>query len=626
MGSHTERDVDLVYGRVLPYLHETPANDVAMVQDFTRAESQNLRLPGLPVLINHNDGTEEKRPLDLVGKVMSADISGVHCNVLMAVNPDGSHANRYASNAVANGEYGGISLQNTVESRASADTGRNILLKKPLEVSLCKTGLRHGSFIRDFMPSRKTCERLLRDGHEHIETMTRRFGYDKGLRDRKLTPSDKEKYIDALMLLVEERVAKHSQPKKTPLRVRASMSANDQQQQQQKQEQPPAEQEQKEEEPGQGEGNAGKPDAMEVDSASSAEGAAPAGQVPNVRDAKVMAAEALRSREEVVELKRQLAESRKAQEELNAIKAQEREKQRKQFQTIVRSYVQNAEKANMDKEQIENTVKTVEEMYNDKPESALGLIESSLAMSVRASQSYESAQHAQAQRLAEHAKAQDDAYYDRTATRMAQLREEERSFSLSQPMPAGTKVSLASLSQQDVGFLASQYRPPQQAESSSFEKRYMNAGRAQAPPPQQQQQQQQQFSAPSRSMEIDEKAPGPLFVRASEANEKNTYDAAQQFKQQLNLLGRLPTYGEVSVGISVEHTGKMKASATGGPDVPETRIAPLRRQPAAVEPANFAPQWNEVLERALRERSDNGVRYLGGDRIKQTHVGSGYDI
>lgn len=91
---------DYVVGRVLPYLHETPASDTKAILDFTVSEAERLRLEGLPVLMEHNDGTTDQRTghtrhLDEVGRVEAMSLHGVHARVLMSITPDASPAATY---------------------------------------------------------------------------------------------------------------------------------------------------------------------------------------------------------------------------------------------------------------------------------------------------------------------------------------------------------------------------------------------------------------------------------------------------------------------------------------------------------------------------------------------------
>jgi hypothetical protein len=649
------RTNDYVVGRVLPYMHHTPVSVDALVRDFTVDEARQLCdgrvLDQLPVMMNHNDGTTDERTghvrkLDRVGTVHGMAVHGVDARVLLAIDPHGTHSNTYSSNAVAQGIYGGISLGNRVDSKSSADTGRTVLIKTPTEVSLCKVGRRHGSTIEHFMPCRETCERLLAAEPKLLTDMASRFDYADELQRQGLDVSRGPQYIDGLVALADQRLARiqaanhlqlpahaqQPQPQQISLHVRASMSAETDasavakqmfdaslQQQQQQAAQP-----------------------METDAVAPAAGGAAVAQppppvaavqepvarsvvtevpdAPDVRDAKAMAAEALKSKEEAVELRRQLAEAQQAQLELAGIREAERKKKEEEFQTIVRSYIENAQKAKMGDQEIQQTVGCAQDLFKEKPDSAMGLIKSSLAMSVRASQQTSNLESLQAQQLTAHVNAQNNAEFDQMALRMSALREQERSFTLTAPMAAGTTVPVTALSTAQVATLAPPAAVKQEPEqhfssssssSSSFDKR---------------------FAAVSQPAALEPAAPAavetpiaPYFVRASESDPgQNDYDALAQFKQQVKLLGRIPSIRDVSYGVAVQHTGQMKASASGE-QVPVTRLVPLRRTPAAVEPANFAPEWHATLMRAMDERSNKNVRYLGRDAVKCTHVGSGYN-
>jgi len=239
----------------------------------------------------------------------------------------------------------------------------------------------------------------------------------------------------------------------------------------------------------------------------------------------------------------------------------------------------------------------------------MGLIKSSLSMSIKASAQTNSYESMKAQQLADHTHAKNEEFFDKAARRFADLREQERAFSLTQPMSAGSSIPITSLSPVDLTNLAT---PAASSSSSSFDRRYIA--------PQQPQQMQQLMQKPA------EMAAPRMFVRASETDPgTNDYDARAQFEQQMKLFGKVPSYKEVSYGVKVEHTGEMKASASGE-KVPVTRLATLRQTPAVIEPTNFAPDWSATLERAMKARTNNNVRYLGRDVIRQTFVGSGYDV
>ena len=621
--------VDYVCGRVLPYMHHRPTSPVAGVLDFTVHEARQLRLGGLPVMMNHNDGTLDAdtgttRALDRIGRVEGIALSGVDARVLMAIDTCSDNvAAMQSSLSVAQGLYGGLSLGNLV--RVQSADGHTTSVKMPTEVSLCKTGRRYGSTIEHFMPSATTLRRLHAHEPAAVPAFAVRFGYADDLQRQGITPADADQYIDGLARLARTRLdaIRHqhafdtSPPRATIMSstlppqdatpVHASESpaepaepvpapvAKEPEQQQQT---PPAP-------------AVAKPVSEPVDE-----------PMPDVRNAREMAAEALRSKEEAVKLRQQLAEAQHAQRELEGIRAAERQKKVDQFRTVLAAYTQQATETHRPKEEIDTNVSCAEEIFKVNSDKAIDLLDKSLQMCVRASAAEAKLEELQAQRLHEASERQNNAYFANVATQMTKLREQERMFSITEPVSAGTRVALSGLSADQVSALAAPSRS-----SSSFDQRFAApepvAKTQQQQQPQQHQQQPQQQQQPTVP-KVNVPGRAPLIVRASETEDPlayaRQYNAEQEYVKQWKLRGRPPTMYELEHGADVEFTGTMRASATTGEQVQDMRIVRSRNTPAHIEPANFAPEWQKILDKALEQTLGNPARRM----MRCTFEGEGY--
>lgn len=616
-------DVDYLVGRVLPFMHQTPGSYERAICEFTVSEAERLRLTGLPVMLNHNDGTRndktgDERPLICVGRVEGMAVRGVDARVLLALTPDASGEATYASNAVAKGRYMGISLGHGATYEASASTGHNTLIKTPIEVSVCEKGRRMGSNIEHFMPSRSTIVRLYDQSPDTAHQVASRFGYAAHLPDP--GRATRQEYIEAFAaasanrlasVCAAERLTAQTHLSQQPVRVRASATepphtmattadaqqqqqqpqtvaaAVDQQQQSQAQAPPPRQQQ-----------SAGA--AAAVDGSRSMEAELPNG--PDLTDPKAAAAWAVQREREHVDLMKRLAQAEQAAKELETLKQAKRDEQKAKFMEIIESFKQHAKKVNAPDSETADLIEIAQAAFAQDPEQGLKHIGSACQIAVRASQSMHNAEQMQAQQMAKQVAADNNAFLTQKAREMAMLREQGRNY-----------TALSSSQSQFV--LANQPPPQQQPPVSSFERRFSEQQSFFQPTPAPAQTaivpaQQQQYMDTSADDFVADELPQPLFVRASETEAvRNDYDAAAQYELIHRLTGRRPTLKEVQYGAKLVPTGKMEASATGE-QVPGMRVDRLRRTPAYIAPDNFAKEFDAQLQRAMQQHPDKGVRRM----------------
>lgn len=206
-------ECDYVYGTVLPNLYEQPGELNDCWNEFTIEDGKRVDLTGLPVLVNHQEQVQ------CVGRVVGYEIGrvtasapspsssvnpaserfeqegSVHARVLLALDKKepNTFMAQYVRNALANGYYRGLSLQHHYEAMPH----KRLVLKTPVEVSLCREGLRPDSVIHDYFPSRRTLENM---DDEHLRDFVRHYKHDNGSGGAVLASSDatssKQVYID----------------------------------------------------------------------------------------------------------------------------------------------------------------------------------------------------------------------------------------------------------------------------------------------------------------------------------------------------------------------------------------------------------------------------------------------
>ena len=605
---------DYVVAVVLPYMqlqHEPNSDD--MIRDFTVSESHQLYMDKLPLMMNHNDGTTEDgvtRPLDIVGTVEASAVRGADSRMLASIDPTRSEAAMFSSNAVATGIYKDVSLGNTVEVVVRASGGELVYRKVPEEVSLCKRGLRRGSRIERYCPGRGTIERLARHAPEDLDLLVRVHDYERDLSARGVTLASGAEYIDALVALSNERLLdtierEQLYPRPVPTNYNTMSTTAD--------DQTLAADATKASESAADSSPAAAADAdtkaageeraadktAEAAAAAAARTSSAAGTVetrvpetPDVMNAKKMAAEALKAREEAFELRQRLAKAEDAEKRLAAIEAREAAKQKAQMEAIVKSFTQHAAAAKTSQIDVDREVEDCWQMYKTQPERGIQMAERAMRMAVRASENMESLEQARTQKMAEHTNALNSKYFDTIASKFSALNDREMSFVASRNTSSDATDMQTPLDRRfkvPADPAAATMTQQQDATNSSISgDRGDNAVGQKRTVPNAMQQQQQMESAPE-----------PLFVRASENNPiKIDYDAKAAFEAILNETGVIPSFDQVAFNERLVPTGRMKASADGT-DVPVLKRQRLRRYRANIEPANFAPEFDRLLVKAL---------------------------
>lgn len=188
-------DKDYVVGIHLPSLLNESLDVKDEMENFTRSQAKRLRLDNLPCKMNHATRGE-----CLIGTVLASASNGPTGRVLIELDPIGHPYAEYSSKSIAAGHYQGLSLGHGYQKRFNS-LGATVVRKQAREVSVCKKGLRPGSDIEGYFPSRRTLTLL---DEADLHAMVKRFGYGANL-ERPITAANREQYIDELHALVKQR-------------------------------------------------------------------------------------------------------------------------------------------------------------------------------------------------------------------------------------------------------------------------------------------------------------------------------------------------------------------------------------------------------------------------------------
>jgi len=603
---------DYVVATYLPWMRQQHETKLEQVREFTANEARQLYMDGLPLLMNHHDGAYDEQTKTTadhcpIGVIHASSVRGTDAKILASIDPLMNKEAMMSTNRVARGQYMGVSLGQQVETRIKASEGYAVFIKRPEEVSLCRKGRRNGSLIELYCPGADTIRRLAETAPDFLEELIDCHGYRQAMIDSGIDDKKSERYIDALADVSRQRIerairANVLHPRPPPKHsVSGQMSNNlkDQASEAAEPDAPPA-------------SDAALPDAPPATETETPAGGVATPSIPDVSSLKEMTDAALKYKTESVErakelsqMREQLVKAQEAETKLAKIEQDKKDLIESEFKTAIKSLEQYSAVAKIPREDLSFTVDSAKDMFDSNPQRSLGMIKSALVMAAKASGVERAREKEHAAKLAEGAEALNSRYLDGIQNRFAQLNEQESSF-MSGSMP-----------------------PP-----SSFDRRFPSVGATDSPPAAstahlggvvdranaaataEQQSEPKKRSITSMLGGGVEMAPPPLFVRASNDTDKNTFDAASHFADLFQATGVLPSYTQIADGEMVVATDKYKASADGKTQTPIMARKKTRRSPAAVEPANFAPDWDSVLQSAMRD-SRFAVRHSGG-RMRQT--------
>jgi len=610
---------DYIVATVLPWMRQKHETKLEQIREFTAEEARQMYMDGLPLIMNHHDGqydpaTNTQNELHVIGEVHASTVHGTDTKVLASIEPTMNEMAMMSSNRVATGLYRGVSLGQQIETRIKASDGYAVFVKRPEEVSLCKEGRREGSLIELYCPGQATIERLALHAPEDLELLIDHHGYRQELIDKGIVEKSSRQYIDALAEISHKRLKRaisanqlHPRPPPTS-RISGLMSGSlkDQASTEASQASPATDKEMASSSsppPPSSSSSQKTTEADAADSSSERSGVTTA-SIPDVASLKEMTEAALRYKTESVDRAKQLAQMQErltkaeaAEKKLEEIEQAKRDKIKREFETAIKSLEQFSAVAKFPRETLECTVDSAKDMFEANPERSLGMIKSALTMAARASTATREAEEAQAKKLEAAAHVFDERYFDTVKRRFLDLDEQEVSFSSSYPSRSetaferrfqeATAAAATTTSSESASPLTQSNNVDNAAEMSTGDNNQFRAKKRSAT---------EMFGG-------SDTPPAPMFLRASNASEENTFDAATCFADLFQATGVLPTYTQVALGEAIVASGKDKASADGRTREPIMVRKRTRRVPAAIEPANFAPEWDKVLQRAMETGS-----------------------
>jgi len=579
------RTDDYIVATLLPYMQLAHDDPIDRVREFTVDQAAQLNVIGLPLLVNHSDGTRGT-PLLEIGRVEALAVNRSCATVLASIASAASGEAAATSNLIAAGIYKDVSFSNDVSTAVRASDSRVVYEKTPLEVSVCEQGRRYGSRILAYCPSRATLERLAEHAPADLERLVDTHRYRDAVVGSPTT--DRSRYIDALVAASDARlataIAEHRLTMTTTIRasdsattvtepvppVAASPVAA-----------PPAAAPPVAAPPAAAPPVAAPPVSRTIET--------PASAVPSLQEAVDMS---VKYKEEAVAASRALEEARaKAQAheaemvELRAFKAQRAEaeakevaKKKEKFEQIVRGFVQHAAAARTPKAEIDSTVESARDTFEKNPDASLAMMESSLRMAVRAADTTATTEKASAAKLAAMTQSLDNSYIESQMRRLQALNATDVSFSrAAQPPAAPRMVPL----------------PP--AAPAAAAPSATTTTTAATP------------AVGEKRAYVEKPTAQHFTVMASD----DDFPATQIVQDFIQATGKVPSYKQVAHGEYYEATGRMQASADGQGEVPVMAKKRLRTTEARVTPWNYAPRWGAQLDRALsqvtgRPRFDTG--------------------
>jgi len=592
----TARRHDAFVATMLPYMQLEHEDARDRVREFTVAEARQLYMDDLPLLINHNDGEEQHgapTPLLRVGHIEASAVDGLNASVLAIVDPELSADARFASDAIASGRYEDVSLGNRVETIVRASQGTATYVKTPVEVSLCRRGRRYGSHITTYCPGRATLERLARHSPDDLVRMAERHGYAQPLIDMGVDASDRKRYIEALATLSDSRLTEVVARQHLYRRPIASMSVAASETPAAAVAAPPAE----------AAPAAAAPPPAAVAAPPASRAVETSSLSPSQAQLQTMAEQLLAAKNASVqrgeELAAALAERQRMQEEvekgraamarLAELEEAKKKKVREDFEQLAKSYISHAKDARAPAAEIEQQVQMARELLETNPDFGLEQMKSSMRMAIRAAESASSAEKKRADEMAMQTERINSSFLDDMSKKYAALDARDVALQKSMLPPTAYATSPAatpSASAQPPKFASVGETPLYESRASTST---VALGAGSALPP-----------ASRPFADYREKEPVRLFsanVRASETADAD-FPASDVFKNYIEATGRLPFYEQVAVGEHFVETGQVRASADGTEERIKERKR-LRTTPAAVSPANFAPEWNAKLNAAM---------------------------
>ena len=645
---------DYIVAKTLPYMqlvHEDGSSD--RWKHFTVDEARQMYVDGLPLLMNHNDGDDGGKLIE-VGQVRASAVKGAHAKVLATIEPRRSEAATLASNRVATGLYPSVSLghQVDVNIRAALDSGAATYTKTPREVSLCKKGARFGSTIDVYCPGRTTLERLAADAPEDLAKLVERHGYGEALIDMGVSATDGERYIEALATLSDSRLAEviereglrprappppatthfmTSNAGTPPAKVQASDASAPpadaqppaaaaatetqqqppaaststetaappaQQQQQQQQQAPPASQEQQQQQPNRSIETPSTGGGVDGSIAPHewAKLAVEAGKESKAH-AEALAEERRKNAELVTKLERAAhAEAQLAAEKAER-EAKEKEKRKEELESVIKSLRQYGAAGGIAKDTIEEQIMAAREYEQSNPDVSMKMLQQAHTLAVHASDERKKHQEEKGVLLHNSVENFNKTFLDSQAREWHQLRSETANLSRAAVPPTALSTRFE--------------QPPQQAPATSPTPSMPTGASSSSTDSQ---------SPPQRKRAyadyVETAAPPHFTVRASE----DKFPVGELRADYMKATGKHPSYSDLAYGVHFEATGKVQMSADGCTEEPVVNRKRLRRTPAHISPWNYAPAFAASLEKAMEQVSSN-VRGASSMQMRMVEQG-----
>ena len=555
---------DTLVVRVLPNMKMTHDSFDERVEQFTIAEAHDLELQGRDVRINHRteDADDHKAGRSYsVGTIVSSAVRGCDVFAVLAIDPKRSAQGAFASLASSNGVYADVSLTHRPEVVKRGPLGQKYVVKRPLEISLCRVGMRPGSTINHMFPHEQTL-RLWKP--HNVSDFVRQHGYEDEMKRRNVSPDDYNRYIDALVDAVHKRrdITLSTFPN---MSSSATTAAATTEQEAARATDSSADSTADLATKPQKEIPTDTPPAAASAAATEKGGNGPSTLLTpeSLTDSHRIALEMRNMTAEMTEMKRHNAEM---QAQLAAAKQEKNQAAAREARTILDAFMQYTKDIDTPEEVEAKRAKWTSDIDKD-PFSAKARLADMNELAIKMSRNAAAQNKATVEHVKSHVDHDDRTFLSNIAADINRMRETSAAYSYNVPRAPAVP------------------NPPPQAPPSM----------PPAPPMATTKRPAGESDQPATKMQrLDDGGGGGGTAQRQLEGDW----ARREFENSARLLGRMPTYADVAYGTIRRPTGLMMASANG--QVPEYGAPENARDvPADFGPREFAPDfWAKICERA----------------------------
>jgi hypothetical protein len=317
--------------------------------------------------------------------------------------------------------------------------------------------------------------------------------------------------------------------------------------------------------------------------------AALAAKQKNVEYAKQLADTAMLVQEReaaVAQMRAELDAAKQENERHAARERAEKEKKRAHLETLLKTLTQNQKKMNMPDDVIGDQVEGYRAAFDQNPDLGLKNLETNIRMAVLANSNNEEQKRKSELDFVKRTEEFNKSWIDAKSRKWTDFSAQELGFQ------QAAQSTLASTSKFMTPVAASSpAAPPAETAATATP---IPAVAAETPAPTQPVVTQPTPQQQTRKRPFVEKPAAQLFTTVKASEDQFPCDVAELVSEYVKATGKIPSMRDVQLGTHFVATGRMQASADGYGEEPVYDQKRLRRTPARIEPANFAPDFDRA--------------------------------